>query len=46
MIRKTKKGWKIISHKTKRCLGLYPSKKKAQQRLKQIKSFKKRKWEK
>ena len=39
MIRKVKNGWKVISHKTGRSFGVYPSKKKAMQRLKQIKYF-------
>lgn len=39
MIKKTSKGWKVISHKTGKSFGTYPSKEKAIQRLRQIKYF-------
>lgn len=39
MIRKTKQGYKVVSHKTHRSFGVYPSRKKAIQRLRQIKFF-------
>lgn len=43
MIKKTKKGWKVVSHQTGRSFGTYPSKQKAEQRLRQIKYFAKKK---
>ena len=39
MIRKTKGGYKVLSHKTGKCLGTYKTKKEAENRLKQIKGF-------
>jgi hypothetical protein len=39
MIRKTNKGWKVLSHRTGRCMGIYPSRKKAIMRLRQVKYF-------
>ena len=39
MIRKTKKGWKVVSHKTGKSFGTYSSREKAVQRLRQIKRF-------
>ena len=39
MIRKTKKGYKVISHKTGKCLGIYPSQIKARARVVQLKKF-------
>lgn len=43
MIRKVRRGWKVISHRTGRSFGTYPSRRKAIQRLKQIKFFGKKK---
>jgi hypothetical protein len=43
MIKKTKKGWKVISHTTGRSFGIYKTKKLALKRLKQIKYFGKQK---
>ena len=34
MIIKTRKGWKVISHKTKRSFGTYPSRKKGITKIK------------
>jgi len=42
MIKKTRNGWKILSHKGK-SLGVYSSRKKALVRLKQIEFFKRKK---
>lgn len=39
MIIKTTKGYKVVSHTTGRSFGTYPSRIKAEQRLRQIKSF-------
>lgn len=39
MIIKTKHGYKVMSHKSKKCFGIYPSRKKAEARLRQIKYF-------
>lgn len=43
MIIKTKKGYKVVSHTTGRSFGTYPTKKKAEKRLKEIKYFGKKK---
>ena len=43
MIKKTKAGYKVVSHITGRSFGTYPSKKKAEERLKQIKRYAKNK---
>jgi hypothetical protein len=40
MIRKTKKGYKVVSHQTGRSFGEYSSRKDAEERLRQIKVFK------
>lgn len=40
MIRKTKGGYKVVSHKGKKLSKVYKSKKAAQKRLKQIEYFK------
>lgn len=37
MIKKTKIGYEVVSHKTGKCLGKYKTKKEAEERLKQIK---------
>lgn len=39
MIIKTKLGYKVVSHKTKRSFGIYKDKKLAEARLRQIKYF-------
>ena len=39
MIKKTKTGYKVVSHTTGRSFGTYPSKKKAEERLKQIRRY-------
>lgn len=39
MIRKTKKGYKVISHTTGRSFGTYKTKTEAKKRLRQIKMF-------
>lgn len=39
MIRKTKQGFKVVSHTTGRSFGTYPSRPKALARLRQIKYF-------
>ena len=39
MIHKIKAGWKVVSHKTGRNLGIYKTKKAAVKRLRQIKYF-------
>lgn len=39
MIRKTKSGWKVLSHTTGRSFGTYKTKKLAFKRLRQIKYF-------
>lgn len=41
MIKKTTKGYEIISHKTGKCLGRYKTKKEAETRLKQLRRFRK-----
>lgn len=43
MIIKTRKGYKVLSHKTLRNFGVYKTKKEAMKRLKQIKFFGSRK---
>ena len=40
MIKKTKRGYEVISHRTRKCLGIYRTKKEAEKRLKQIQRFK------
>lgn len=40
MIRKTKKGYKVVSHKGKNLGRPYPSKTEAEKRLKQVEYFK------
>jgi hypothetical protein len=42
MIRKTKQGYKVVSHTTGRSFGTYKSKKAALKRLRQIKRFSKK----
>lgn len=42
MIRKTKDGYKVVSHQTGKSFGTYPTKAGAEKRLKQIKRFKKK----
>lgn len=39
MIRKTKHGYKVFSHRTGKLFGIYPSRKKAEQRLRQMQYF-------
>ena len=47
MIIKTKKGWEVVSLRSHRSFGVYPSKTKAIQRLTQIEYFgRKKKWKK
>jgi hypothetical protein len=41
-IRKTKDGYRVLSEKTKRNMGTYPTKKDAEKRLEQIEMFKKK----
>ncbi len=36
---RNKREYKVVSHRTGRCMGTYPSRKKAVERLKQIKYF-------
>jgi len=43
MIRKTPKGYKVVSHTTGRSFGTYRSKAQAQKRLRQIEYFKHKK---
>jgi hypothetical protein len=40
-IKKTHTGYEVISHKTGRRMGIYPSRAKAVMRLKQLKAFSK-----
>lgn len=40
MIVEVKEGWKVLSKRTKRNMGIYPTKKLAEKRLKQIEIFK------
>jgi hypothetical protein len=42
MIRKTRSGYRIVSHKTGRNMGTYKSRKQAVKRLRQIKHYSKR----
>lgn len=39
MIRKVKGGYKVVSHRTSKSFGTYPSYKKAKERLRLIKYF-------
>jgi len=43
VIIKTKSGWRVISHKKKKNMGDYKTKKEAEKRLRQIKYFGKKK---
>jgi hypothetical protein len=43
MIKKTKSGYEVVSHTTGRNLGKYKTKKEAEERLRQIKYFGKKK---
>ena len=38
MIKKTKRGWEVISHKSGRSMGIYSTNAQAQARLSQLKS--------
>lgn len=42
MIKKTSRGFEVISHKAHRCMGIYPTKAKAEARLKQIEETKRK----
>jgi hypothetical protein len=42
MIRKTKRGWEVLSHRTGKSLGIYPTKPLAKKRLEQLKRFRKK----
>jgi hypothetical protein len=43
MIRKTKLGYEVVSHKTGKLLGIYTNEREARDRLEQIKLFGKEK---
>lgn len=39
MIKKTKKGYEVISHRTGKCLGIYKTKKEANSRLNKLRRW-------
>jgi len=40
MIKKTNRGWEVLSEKKHKCMGIYKSKGDADKRLKQLETFK------